>query len=305
MNTRRRLITMDAKTTMITKKDPSGKCFAGFVSFETFAGVLLREQLLIRTARGHVRPGEPIVVRFAHFEVEASDTGGAMVTLQSGAGIALALLTTAAGGSLAYAQPSLRPYVGASAGSLSVSADEVDGRTAAPGLLAGIAVSRFMDVEIDAQFPTGTITRSYSGISTSFAPPGSSRDEIERLGVVTRFDKQRHISANLSVVAILHPSGNARLTPGLVAGVANQRVRDRTVYTPVSIPPGVDPAHPSVSGREERSTRNIGGPTIGGNLAIRLTPHLFVVPDVRYDYGSIGDEINNALRTSVRVYWRF
>jgi len=29
------------------------------------------------------------------------------------------------------------------------------------------------------------------------------------------------------------------------------------------------------------------------------------VPDLRFDYGSIGDEINNALRSSVRVLWRF
>jgi len=36
-----------------------------------------------------------------------------------------------------------------------------------------------------------------------------------------------------------------------------------------------------------------------------VSPHLWVAPDVRYDYGSIGDEINNALRTTVRVGWRF
>jgi hypothetical protein len=29
------------------------------------------------------------------------------------------------------------------------------------------------------------------------------------------------------------------------------------------------------------------------------------VPDVRYDYGSIGDEINNWLRPSVRLLWNF
>ena len=62
---------------------------------------------------------------------------------------------------------------------------------------------------------------------------------------------------------------------------------------------------PPSSAAPRSSTRNIGGPTIGANLAIALTPQLSIVPDVRYDYGSIGDEINNTLRTSVRMQWRF
>ena len=74
-------------------------------------------------------------------------------------------------------------------------------------------------------------------------------------------------------------------------------VRDRTVYTPVAIPEGIDPQHPSVVGSIETHSRNIGGPTIGANLAIGLTRQLSIVPDVRYDYGSIGDETDNEFRT--------
>jgi Outer membrane protein beta-barrel domain len=214
-------------------------------------------------------------------------------------------LTMLAAGSLAYAQPALRPYVGASVGSFAVSADEVDGRSASTGLFGGIGVSRSVDVEFDATFPTDNFTRSYSGVSVSFAPPGSSRAEIERLGVVTRFDKEREVLSNISVVVVIHPAGDSRVKPGFIAGVTNQRARMQTVYTPISIPDGVDPTHPAVAAHVERSTRNLGGPAIGGQLSIRVTPHFFVVPDVRYDYGSIGDEINNALRTSVRLHWRF
>ncbi len=87
--------------------------------------------------------------------------------------------------------------------------------------------------------------------------------------------------------------------------MTNHRVRDRTVYTPVSIPEGIDAQHPSVVGSIETHSRNIGGPTFGANLAIALTRQLSIVPDARYDYGSIGDEINNSFRTSVRMQWRF
>lgn len=220
--------------------------------------------------------------------------------------ISVAVLTTVlAAAGPANAQARLRPYAGASIGNFSVSADEVDGGSVAGGLFAGLALSRYVDAELEVVLPADPFTRSYTGPSVSFAPPGSSHEERERRSVVTRFDKDRDVAMNLSAVVIIHPPATARVTPGFIIGVANQRARDRTIYTPVSIPEGVDPQHPSVIGRTEVASRNLGGLTVGANLAIALTPRLTVVPDLRYDYGSIGDEINNALRTSVRLQWRF
>ena len=210
-----------------------------------------------------------------------------------------------AGAAPASAQTRFRPYVGGSLGSFSVSADEVEGGSVAGGLFGGIALSKYVDVEFEVVLPADTFTRSYTGLSVSFAPPGAPRAEIERLGVITRFDKARDVTASISGVVIIHPPLGKRLTPGFIVGVSNQRVCDQTVYTPVSIPDGVDPQHPAVVGHTESSTRHIGGPTIGANLAIAVTSRFSIVPDMRYDYGSIGDEINNAWRTSVRMMWRF
>jgi len=218
---------------------------------------------------------------------------------------AIILAACVAGVAPASAQSRLRPYVGGSLGSFSISADQVDGGSAAAGLFGGVALSRYVDAEFEVVLPADTFTRSYTGLSVSFAPPGASRAEIERVGVITQFDKERDVTSSLSAVAIIHPPLGRRLTPGFIVGVFNQRVRDHTVYTPVKIPDGVDPQHPAVVGRSESSTRNIGGPTIGANLAIAVTPGFSIVPDVRYDYGSIGDEINNSLRVSVRMQWRF
>jgi hypothetical protein len=36
-----------------------------------------------------------------------------------------------------------------------------------------------------------------------------------------------------------------------------------------------------------------------------LTRRLAIVPDIRYNYGSFADEINNALHSTLRVRWRF
>jgi hypothetical protein len=216
---------------------------------------------------------------------------------------AMALSWACASG--AHAQTALRPYVGAAIASFSVDADEVDGKSSAPGAVVGLSVSRLVDVEFEALFPTSTFNRTTVAIGTSFAGPGASREEIERLGVLTEFVRERDVVANLSVVAVIHPPATGRVVPGLVAGVTVQRAKIRSEYTPLRIPDGVDPNDPRAIAQQERQTRNISAPTIGGQLSIRVTPQFYVVPDLRYDYGSIGDEINNTLRLSIRSIWRF
>jgi hypothetical protein len=204
------------------------------------------------------------------------------------------------------AQPAERFYVGAAIGVFSVDADEVDRSSAVGSVLGGFGVTSWLDLEVDVAFPTSTFTRTYGGdaLSLSLAPRGASREELEHYGIWIRYDKQREVTSSISTVAIFHRSrGAAR--PGFIVGVTSQRVRDRTDYTPVRVGPAVDPAHPYASPRAEASSRTLGALTIGANVAIAVGPQLFVVPDLRYDYGSIGDEINNALRPSVRVLWRF
>ena len=204
------------------------------------------------------------------------------------------------------AQTRSRFYAGTAIGSYRVSADAVSGTSAAASVIGGIAVAPWCDIEVDVALPTSPFTRTYGGdtLSMSFAPPGSSREEIERSGIWLRYDHRRDVTASISTVAVFHPS-SGRLQPGFIVGVTNQRLRERTDYTPTRVGPLVDPSQPYASPHAETASRTEGALTVGANLAIALNRHLSVVPDVRYDYGSIGDEINNALRTSVRVVWRF
>lgn len=204
-----------------------------------------------------------------------------------------------------HAQTAPRFFVGGTVGTFSVSSDDVDGQSAAGGFLAGVTLSRIVDVAVEWTRPTSDFSRSSTGIDVSFAPPGSSLDEIERLGVVTRFDRRREVLSNISAFVIVHPPRTGRVTPGLLVGVTNQRARNSTTYTTVSIPAGVDPQHPAIRAGVESWTRNLGGPTFGAQVDIAVTPQLSIVPDVRYDYGSIGDERNSVLRTGLEVVWRF
>jgi hypothetical protein len=219
------------------------------------------------------------------------------------AGAALGVLPAAAG-----AQTGGRFYAGAAMGSINVSADEVDGTSSAAGGIFGFRALPWLDVEAEISRPANSFTRSYGGsdeLSMSFAPPGATREELERAGIWLRYDRRRDISVTLSAAAILRPSSRGRFVPGLVVGVTNHTVRNRTDYTPVRIGPDVDPSNRHARPYTESGTRNVGGLTVGGNVVVTITRHLGVVPDLRYDYGSIGDEKERSLRSSVRVVWTF
>ena len=209
---------------------------------------------------------------------------------------------------VALAQPSNRGYVGGSVGSFAVSADKADGRSAAAGILGGLRVTPWLDIEGEVAIPSSPFTRSYGDTNTlslSLGPSGGSREELERNGIWLQYDHRREVTATVSGVAIFHPSQPARVTPGLIVGVTSHRVQDSTVYTPLRLGPGVDPNNPNARQRTESGARNLGALTVGANAAIAVTGRLAVVPDFRYDYESISDEINNSLRMSVRVLWRF
>lgn len=220
-----------------------------------------------------------------------------------------ALLTAtvlAAGAISAEAQQVGRPYAGVTLGAHHESADSVTGTTSAAGLTAGIRLTPALGVEIDFARPSAEISRAYTGTSISFAGPGASREEIERLAVVTRFTNARRVLSTFSAGVAYYVPATGRWSPRLFLGVTNHRARERTELLHLSIPEGIDPERVRRTMPDQPPfIRNLGALTIGGSVGFAVTRHLSIAPDLRYDYGSIGDEINNMLRTSVRVLWSF
>jgi hypothetical protein len=219
-------------------------------------------------------------------------------------------------GSLLFASPAIaqtgsRFYLGALAGPYHSDGDHVTGTLNSVGITGGVRVSPWLGIEIDLLRPTGLLVREYTGTSVSFAgpfPPGTSRDEIDRTFVVTRAVNERRPAAVISAGATFRPrTGVHRLTPGLFIGISNHSVRERTVLEHLSLPPGVtlEQVNRTMPPEGDGRRRQLGAITIGGSLAIAVTRHLSLAPDVRLDYGSIGDEINNMLRTSLRAVWHF
>jgi hypothetical protein len=208
---------------------------------------------------------------------------------------------------IAAAQTTSRFYAGVTFGSINISADDVDGTSRAGGAIVGFEALPWLDVEAEFSKPSDPFTRSYGGdvLSMAFGTAGASREELERAGIWLRYDKRRDINLTFSTVAIIRPSARGRVVPGVIIGMTNHNVQHRTDYTPVRIGPDVDPSNMFARPHSEAGTRNIGALTFGVNVAVMITRHFGVVPDLRYDFGSIGDVKENSLRPSVRVLWRF
>jgi len=205
----------------------------------------------------------------------------------------------------ASSQPFRDVSIAAAIGALSMDTDAVSGTGPVLGISAVLPLQPFLDLEAEVA-RSGRFTRQSDGSSVSFAPPRSSRDEIERLSVLTRFINQRESRWLGSIGVTFHPPRAMRIEPRLFVGLTGHQVFDTRELQTLRLPPGVTqeqvdrlmPGDPPWS-------RNVGGLTVGGSVRIALTSRVWVAPDLRYDYGSIGDEINNALRTTARVGWRF
>jgi hypothetical protein len=199
-----------------------------------------------------------------------------------------------------------RAYLGAVVGAHSEDADHVTGRAPSVGVVAGVRLSSSWGIEVEMGKPTHAFTREYTGFGQTFAAPGSSRVEIERLGVFESFRTERTVRTTISVGAVYQPRVHPRIQPRLFMGMANHHVRERFLSTILRLPEGVDPERlRNVRGTDQTNTRHLGGISVGGGLGVALTRHVSIVPEVRYDYGSIGDEINNVWRTSIRTVWSF
>ena len=204
------------------------------------------------------------------------------------------------------AQTPRRGHITAILGAYRVDSDHVDGTSPGIGVAGGVRLTSRLHAEVELVRPAGTFFREYTGTSISFAGPGSSRAEIERLAVVTTFSYERRVLHTISGGVVFHARTGGRWTPLFYAGVTNQHVVDVSRTVPVRFPEGVDPEKLArVVPTEERHVRNLGAFTGGAGVSVALTSRLSIVPDLRIDYGSIGDEIENAIRPSIRLTWSF
>jgi opacity protein-like surface antigen len=216
--------------------------------------------------------------------------------------LAAAILAAAPIGAAAQSAPGLS--LGVSLGTHVEKADRLTGDAPAVAVVGGIRLSPNWGVEMEVARPTRGFVRQRVCRCVSFA---STREDFDRLAITEQIRDERDVVSSISVGAVYEPRVSSRWSPRVFMGITNHRVRETESHTVLEIPPGVDPSRVAATRPSSpiTSTRNLGGLAFGAGAAYRLTPHLSLGGDVRYDYGSIGDEINNVWRPSVRSTWSF
>ncbi len=221
----------------------------------------------------------------------------------------LALALVVAAFAAAEAQGN-RVYLGAATGVNGGSRGPVDvGSVWTAGGVVGIRLSGAWSVEFEGDRGFGTSERQ-DGESfwISYAQPGASRDEIDRLAVRARFVRIDNARSGFSAHVVWKSREPGRLNAALYGGVSQRNFDKRVIRTITHVPddPRIPLNDPNV--RDDDSTRTItGGGLTGGVMVLaRMTDSLTVAPDFRLTLGLITDDSPYKLLSGgVRLMWAF
>lgn len=182
------------------------------------------------------------------------------------------------------------------------------GSTAVAGLSTTFRISRIFGVEAEVTGANNRIDKSYEGWFVSYSnDPNATRAEIERLAPTARRSLGYAPGAGWSVAATARGSMTPRVSLAVKAGVSARRYLETSSYTILSIPAGVDPAWVARHHQDSSHSRTRGGLLLGMDVAVAITPHIIVGPEIRIVYSGparVGDTYRE-LGLGLRGAWRF
>jgi hypothetical protein len=195
----------------------------------------------------------------------------------------VAVVTIAAFGSDAWAQSTPRVQIGPVVQAEAVRFEaRTRGNHGAAGVGARLRVNRWLDVETDFTAATGTVRRSLESVVVSFAPPGATQDELQRLAPVVRRDRSYAPGVGGTAGIALHTNRPARVHFVFRAGLAVRRYTDATDITVLVLPASLTLDQVERAVPDEVRTRTRTGLMLGAAWPIAVTARLRLEPHIRY-----------------------
>ena len=209
----------------------------------------------------------------------------------------------------AQAQTTLRRfYIGASAAADGGLRGRIPGGAVpSVGGLIGVRITDAWSIEGELEHGLRKTSRTGEAVWISFAPPNSTRQEIERLGILARFDRSQTAGVGFSVQAVWRSREEGRVNVGVFAGVAARAYQSRVIRTTLHVPTEINlpTDHPYRQREDQRRTLTGGGLSGGLLIFVRVTERLTIVPEIRYTHGLITDDPYRVFRTGVRAIVSF
>lgn len=159
------------------------------------------------------------------------------------------------------------------------------GSMPAAGVGVSVRLLKSLSVEAEMTRAEGPLERNYSGWFQSWAPYGSSREEIERLAPTARRDLGYVPGWGGGAALVLRRTAGPRVDIGFKLGLAGRRYVETSTFTILTIPPELDEANVRASFRDERHDTTRGGIWVGIDAPIRVTSRLRVIPEARFVRG--------------------
>jgi hypothetical protein len=181
---------------------------------------------------------------------------------------------------------------------------DLTGAMPVAGLTVSQRILKSMSMEAEITWATGTLRRHYSGEFVSFAPPGSSVEEIERLSPTVRRDLSYAPGWGGAAAMVWRRAVSPRMDVAFRAGLSGRSYVETSTFTILTTPPGVDPVRLAQVFVDTRERHSRGGLLFGVDAPVRVTPRFRVVPEVRLVYGP--RQVGNAHRewgVSLRGVW--
>ncbi len=175
------------------------------------------------------------------------------------------------------------------------------------GVGFGYRIWRDMRIEGEVTAAAGESTRSYEGDFISYAGPGATRDEIQRMAVIARRTTTNKAGLGFAMAVSAQTRQPGRVNLGARAGISVRQYHYLEETTVLRVPDGVTIAQAESAMPDGRGGRARSGLLLGASMPVRITGRLHVVPEVRWVWGGPARVGNNYDEGTVggRVVWRF
>jgi hypothetical protein len=166
---------------------------------------------------------------------------------------------------------------------------------------------RGMRIESEVTGASGESRRTYEGDFVSYAAPGASREEIERMSIVARRTMINRPGLGVAAAVAVETRQSGRVNVGLRAGVSFRQYSYVDDITILRVPEGVTIEKAEATLPDGSGQRGRGGILLGLSAPVRVVGNLHITPEVRWVWGGparVGNNYDEAT-FGARVGWAF